>query len=37
MAVKLFEYYGEPSSKAKYNTWATVKSTVRERFEVVVL
>ncbi len=31
MVVKLFELYGEPSSKAKYNTWATEYSTVRER------
>jgi len=32
MAFKLFELYGEPSSKAKYNTSAIVKSTVRELF-----
>jgi len=37
MALKLFEYCGEPSSKAKYNTWVTEKSTVRESFEIVVL
>ena len=30
MAFKLFELYGEPSSKAKYNTCAIEKSTVRE-------
>jgi hypothetical protein len=37
MDLNLFEYKGEPSSKAKYNIWAIAYSPVKERFELVVL
>jgi len=37
MAFKLFELYGEPSSKAKYNTEAIVKVPWGKIIELVVL
>ena len=33
MDAKLFEYKGEPSSKAKYSIQAIVKSTVKEKLK----